>query len=129
MKKVILFDGVCHLCDQSVQFILKHDKEKQFLFASYQGATAMDIQTTFHLYPMQSIALLEGEKIYTESSAVLRITKNLAGIWKVFYVFILVPKPLRDTLYRLIAKNRYKWFGKMESCRLPTKEEKERFLP
>lgn len=128
MEKIILFDGVCNLCDKSVQWVLKRDKNDVFLFAPMQGKTAEGLKIQHKLFHMQSVVLIENEKVYTESTAVLRILKHLRGVWKLLYVFILLPKPLRDSIYRFIAKRRYQWFGKKESCLVPTPQLKNRFL-
>ncbi|MRX73583.1 DUF393 domain-containing protein [Bacillus lacus] len=133
MKKgqlVILFDGVCNFCDQSVQFILKRDKEEVFQFASLQSAYGQKFLEAAHLnqHNFSSMILVEDSSYYMKSAAVLRICKHLKGFYRLLYVLILVPKPLRDYLYDLIANNRYKWFGKKESCSIPSKEVRERFL-
>ncbi|TAF66912.1 MAG: thiol-disulfide oxidoreductase DCC family protein [Cytophagales bacterium] len=128
---IVLFDGVCNLCQGSVQFIIKRDKTSQFQFASLQSAHGQALLAKFSLptKELQSIVLVEGEKCYTHSTAALRIAQQLSGIWKIIgYAGFIVPKPLRDVLYNFIARNRYHWFGKKESCWLPTPELKARFL-
>jgi len=129
-KKIILFDGVCNLCNNSVQFVIRHDKKNQFLFGSFQGETGQEYLRQFKLPSGQfnSFMLLEDDKLYTESTAALRVCKHLDGGWKLFYGFIIVPKFIRDGFYRLIAKNRYKWFGKKEVCWVPAPGLKEKFL-
>ena len=129
-KTIILFDGVCNLCNSSVQFIIKRDKKKQFLFTSLQSDAARDILLQFQLKnsEMHSILLIENEKIYQKSDAILKIVKHLSGMWKMSYGFIIIPKFIRDYVYMLIAKNRYRWFGKREVCMIPTKELQMRFL-
>ena len=129
-KTIILFDGVCNLCNSSVQFIIKRDKKKQFLFTSLQSDAARDILLQFQLKnsEMHSILLIENEKIYQKSDAILKIVKHLNGIWKMSYGFIIIPKFIRDYIYMIIAKNRYRWFGKREVCMIPTKELQMRFL-
>jgi predicted DCC family thiol-disulfide oxidoreductase YuxK len=127
---VILFDGVCNLCNRSVQFIIKRDKKKQFLFASLQGKTGGELLKKFDLPAnvFNSFILIEGENIYSRSTAALRIAKQLGGGWKLLYGFMILPRFIRDAIYNLIAKNRYKWFGKRDECMIPTPELKERFL-
>ena len=130
-NSIILFDGVCNLCNASVQFVIKHDKKKCFLFASLQSDAATKIllqlnQKSFENF--NSIVLIENEVVYFKSDAALRIAKNLNGLIKLCYIFIIIPKPLRDGIYNYIAKNRYKWYGKKESCRLPSPAEADRFL-
>lgn len=127
---VILFDGVCNLCNHIVQFIIKRDKKKQFLFASLQGKTGQDVLKKFNLSAndFNSFIILEGDKIYTRSTGALRMLKKLGGGWKLFYGFIIVPKFIRNAVYNWIARNRYKWYGKRDECMIPTPELKERFL-
>ena len=129
-KPVIFFDGVCNLCNSSVQFILKKDTKNIFLFSSLQSDAAKDILLQYNLenFDLSSIILLDNGIIYQKSTAILKITKRLKGIYKCFYLFIIIPKFIRDAMYSFIAKNRYKWFGKRVSCMLPTKEITLRFL-
>jgi predicted DCC family thiol-disulfide oxidoreductase YuxK len=129
-RPIILFDGVCNLCNSSVQFVLKKDKQKKFLFASLQGKTGQEILRRFSLpaNDFNSFVLAEGNKYYTRSTAVLRMLKLLGGGWKFFYGFIIVPGFIRDAIYNRIARNRYKWYGKKEECWIPTPELRERFL-
>lgn len=129
-KYIILFDGVCNLCTGSVQFVLKRDKKAAFLFGSLQGNAGQGYLKKYQLpaNTFNSFLLIEGEKIYTRSTAALRTAKHLGGGWSLLYGFIIVPKFIRDAVYKLIAKNRYRWFGKKEACWLPTPELRERFL-
>ena len=129
-KKIVLFDGVCNLCSNSVQFILKRDKKNQFYFGSLQGNFGQEMLKKYQLpaSTFNSFMLLEGEKLYTRSSGALRILKHVGGGWGLLYVFIIVPKFIRDGIYNWISKNRYQWFGKKEACWIPKPEWKERFL-
>jgi predicted DCC family thiol-disulfide oxidoreductase YuxK len=129
-KKIILFDGVCNLCNYTVQFVLKRDKKNQFLFGSLQGKYGQEILTKNHLPTdsFNSFMLLEEDRLYTRSSGALRMLKHLGGGWGLLYAFIIVPEFIRDAVYNLIAKNRYKWFGKKEECWVPTPAYKARFL-
>ena len=129
-KKIVLFDGVCNLCSSSVQFILKRDKKDQFLFGSLQGAYGQDVLKKFGMPAdeFNSFMLLEGENLYTKSSGALRMLKHLGGAWSMLYVFMIVPKFIRDAVYNTVAHNRYKWFGKKEECWLPKPEWKKKFL-
>lgn len=129
-KKIVLFDGVCNLCNRSVQFIIKRDRHKQFYFASLQGKTGQQLLEQFHLTAdnLNSFILIENGKLYQKSSAALRITRKLGAAWPLLYGFIIVPPFIRNAVYSLIAKNRYKWFGKSESCMIPAPGLKERFL-
>ncbi|WP_207510200.1 thiol-disulfide oxidoreductase DCC family protein [Longitalea luteola] len=129
-KYIVLFDGVCNLCNRTVQFILKRDKKKRFLFGSLQGKTGQEYLHKYHLPADQfhSFMLIEGNVLYTRSTAVLRLLKHLGRGWQLMYLFIYVPQSIRDGVYRLIATNRYKLFGKKEHCRVPAPGERERFL-
>ncbi|MFZ2429787.1 MAG: DCC1-like thiol-disulfide oxidoreductase family protein [Lutibacter sp.] len=129
-KSIILFDGVCNLCNASVNFVIKHDKKAQFLFASFQSDAAKEILLQFNLenLNLDSIVLIDDGKIYEKSTAILRITRLLDGGFKSLYFFMVIPKSIRDWLYNAIAKNRYKFFGKRERCMIPSLELKNRFL-
>jgi predicted DCC family thiol-disulfide oxidoreductase YuxK len=128
-KPVILFDGVCNLCTGSVQFILKRDNEKRFLFASLQSAYGQDILKQFALPTdvFNSFILLQDGKIFTRSTAALKMFSQLKG-WGWVKILWIFPRFVRDAVYNLIAKNRYKWFGKKEECWVPTPELRARFL-
>jgi predicted DCC family thiol-disulfide oxidoreductase YuxK len=130
MQAIILFDGICNLCNGTVQFILPRDKAERFGFASLQSPKGQEILNTHHLLDtnLDSIVLVENGKIYTHSSAALRIFTQLGWAWKWAYLGYLCPRFLRDAIYRWVAKNRYRWFGKSESCWLPRPEWKGRFL-
>ncbi|MDT8417687.1 MAG: DCC1-like thiol-disulfide oxidoreductase family protein [Lutibacter sp.] len=129
-KSIILFDGVCNLCNASVNFVIKHDKKAQFLFASFQSDAAKEIMLQFNLENLNAdtVILIEGNKVYVKSTAALKIAKHLDGLFKAIYAFIVIPKFLRDWIYSFIAKNRYDWFGKRESCMTTSPELKNRFL-
>lgn len=126
---IVLFDGVCNLCNWAVQFIMDRDREGAFKFASLQSRTAQRLLSDAReLEGIDSVVLVEGGRCYVESSAALRIARRLWGPWKVLYVFIVLPRFLRDAGYRFIAKRRYQWFGKRDQCRVPTPEERGRLL-
>ncbi len=129
-KKIIYFDGVCNLCNASVQFVLKRNTKKNILFTSLQSdaGKAMLLQNNLENKNFSSFVFIDNEKIYLRSSAALQVAKYLRGAWLLLYIFIIVPKFIRDAVYNLIAKNRYKWFGKKEECWIPTKEIMDRFL-
>lgn len=129
-KPIILFDGICNLCNSSVQFIIKRDSKKIFLFSSLQSdaGQAILLQNNLKNLDFNTIVLLEDGVIYEKSTAILKIIRRLSGLYKFFYVFIIVPKFIRDFVYNFISKNRYKWFGKRDSCMIPTKDLKLRFL-
>lgn len=129
-QPVILFDGVCNLCSGFVQFIIKRDKSGKFKFASLQSVYAKDKlkSTGINSDELSTVVFISGNRIYTKSTAALKIAKELGGSWRLLYPLIIIPKFLRDGVYNLIAKNRYKWFGKQESCMLPDPELRSRFL-
>jgi len=129
MERIILFDGVCNLCNSSVQFIIKRDPKGRFKFASIQSETGQSL-LELHGYDKEidSFILIENQKIYFKSSAALMVCRNLNGLWKLLTILRILPAPFRDFFYDVVANNRYKWFGKKESCMLPTKEMKKRFL-
>ena len=127
---VILFDGVCNLCNSFVKFVLKRDKNKIFQFASLQSKYGSGLSAHFNLPSVkpETIILYDGEKILTESDAVIKIASSLDGIWKGVIVLNIFPRFIRNWFYRLVARNRYKLFGKKDQCMVPTEDIKERFL-
>jgi predicted DCC family thiol-disulfide oxidoreductase YuxK len=129
-KPLILFDGVCNLCNGSVQFVIKHDKESKFLFTSLQSDKGQEILKHFGMNTddFDTFILLDKGKIYTKSSGVLKEAAILGGWFKIFTIFYLVPTFIRDLFYSFVAKNRYRFFGKKDSCMIPTPELKARFL-
>jgi predicted DCC family thiol-disulfide oxidoreductase YuxK len=127
-QPIIFFDGVCNLCNGAINFIIDHDKKGYFKFAPLQSGVAKKFVPQSIMENTDSIILLESDKIYSKSTAALRVAKKLDGLWKAMYVLIIFPKFIRDYIYDFIAKNRYKWFGKRETCRMPTEDIKNRFL-
>ncbi|OIK15681.1 thiol-disulfide oxidoreductase [Bacillus sp. MUM 116] len=129
MERIVLFDGVCNLCNQSVQFIIKRDPSGIFKFASLQGERGKRIISDFGIpAELESLILIENEKAYRKSTAALRICGKLNGPWKLFVILMIIPPFIRDYIYDIIAKNRYKWFGRKNSCMLPSPSLKNRFL-
>jgi len=127
---ILLFDGVCNLCNSSVNFIIDRDPKKHFKFAALQsefGQTKLK-ELGFNQEEFDSLVLLSNGKVYRKSSAALRIAKKLKGLWPLLYIFIIIPPFIRHGVYDIIGKNRYKWFGKQDSCRMPTPELKQRFV-
>lgn len=127
---IILFDGICNLCNSAVNFIIKRNKKSRIQFAALQTNSGKQLLEQFNL-PTQSInslILIEKGMVYTQSTAVLKICKHLNGLWPVLYVLIIVPKFIRNGIYQLIATNRYQWFGKQEKCMVPSPELSDRFL-
>lgn len=129
-KQIILFDGVCNFCNFWVNFIIKRDKKDLFRFAALQSDKAREFSAKFNFdtSSMNTFVLIEGEKFFTKSTAALMICKQLNGPIKILSLFIFFPKFFRDFIYDLVAKNRYKFFGQRDSCRVPTEKEKEKFL-
>lgn len=127
---LILFDGVCNFCNSSVNFIIKRDNKNYFKFSPLQSEYSRNVleQSNLSSKDFESIILYENNKLYQKSTAALKIAKHLSGLWNIFYVFIIIPPFIRDFFYDIIAKNRYKWFGKREMCMIPTAEIKEKFL-
>jgi predicted DCC family thiol-disulfide oxidoreductase YuxK len=127
---ILLFDGLCNLCNGSVQFILKRDPNGIFRFASLQSEEAEALLEQYEDKPesLDSVVLLEGEELYARSDAALRVARRLTGLWPLLYAFILIPRPIRDSIYNWIARNRYRWFGKQDQCMMPRPEWKHRFL-
>ncbi len=132
MKKpehpIVFFDGVCNLCNASVDFLIRHDKSGLLRYAPLQGNTARRLLSKQFLELPDSVILYDTGKIYSRSTAALRLVNYLPWPYKILKIGYVIPRFLRDPLYDLIAHNRYRWFGKKETCRLPTSEEKKFFL-
>ncbi|MGI9542775.1 MAG: thiol-disulfide oxidoreductase DCC family protein [Cyclobacteriaceae bacterium] len=128
---IVLFDGVCNLCNGAVNFVIDRDPKKKFVFASLQSFAAQELLKQFHLplSDFKSIVLIKQGVVFDKSNAVLEITRELGSGWPILYAFKIIPKFLRDGLYELIAKHRYKLFGKRDQCRVPTQDLLSRFLP
>ena len=127
---LVLYDGSCNFCDSTVNFIISRDPEGRFHFASLQGQIARDILRQNHLPEEQldSIILVEGGQLYARSTAVLRTIRQLRGLWPLLSIFLLVPAFIRDLVYGIIARNRYRWFGRRDVCRIPDAQVRARFL-
>jgi len=130
MSAIVLFDGVCNFCNGSVNFIIDHDKANYFKFAPLQSEIGQNLLEKHGIdkNEIDSVILIEDEKVFTHSTAALRIARKLDGIWSSFYIFRFVPSFIRDFAYKLFAKYRYKLFGKQDACMLPTPEIRARFL-
>lgn len=127
---ILYFDGVCGLCNRSVDFVLKRDRKQQFLFAPLQGETAAENLCAEELADLNSLVLQTSTGLHRRSAAVVRILWKLGGFWTVLAAMLwLVPLPLRNLGYRAVSAVRYSLFGRKESCRVPAPEERERFLP
>lgn len=127
---VIFFDGVCGLCNRWVDFVLAHDRRRRFRFATLQGETARTWLRAAEGEPLNSVVLVDAEGEHRRSDAVARMLVGLGGCWWIAGVALrTVPRPLRNWGYNLVARHRYRWFGRKETCRLPTADERSRFLP
>lgn len=129
---ILLFDGVCNLCNRSVQFVIRHDRGKVFLFATLQGPFARKVLEGAGLTPVipgatGSVVLLYHDKVYTRSTAVLKTLGLLGWPWKVALIFYIVPVAVRDRVYDWVARNRYRWFGQRDTCMVPTPDLRARF--
>jgi predicted DCC family thiol-disulfide oxidoreductase YuxK len=127
-KDVVFFDGVCGFCNKSVDFLLKVDGGKSLCFAPIQGKTAKLILPAERRENVDTITFYDGHQFYYRTTALLRIAKRLGGIWLVFYPLIVIPAGWRDVAYDWVARRRYRIFGKRDACRMPTPEERARFL-
>ncbi|MCL6260746.1 thiol-disulfide oxidoreductase DCC family protein [Aquiflexum sp. TKW24L] len=127
---IILFDGVCNLCNNAIDFVIKRDKKERFKFGALQDNATKSILKDYKINEayLDSIILIRGDQVFYKSKAALEIARNLGGIWPLLYVFNFIPSAVRDPVYDWIARNRYKWFGKKETCRIPTTKEKRKFL-
>lgn len=130
MGHIILFDGVCNVCTASVQFIMKRDSKANFKFASLQSEAGQQLLEKYGVSKeLDSLSLIEDSgKVYDKSTAALRIGMRLKGGWKLLRLLLIIPAFLRDILYNIFARSRYKWFGKKDECMLPTPEQRERFI-
>ncbi|MFC3415684.1 thiol-disulfide oxidoreductase DCC family protein [Algoriphagus hitonicola] len=129
-KSIIFFDGVCNLCNTSIDFIINRDRKDRFLVGALQDQFSKKILASYQVKAdyLDSLVLLEDEKIFYKSTAALKIAKHLSGLWPALYPLIFLPTWLRDPVYDWIGKNRYRWFGKKNTCRLPSPEEEAKFL-
>jgi predicted DCC family thiol-disulfide oxidoreductase YuxK len=127
---ILLFDGVCNLCNGLVTFILRNDPRHRFRFASLQSPAGQALLARHGLptADLDTVVLIEGSRAFIRSTAVLRTARRMGYLWPLAFVFILIPRPLRDLVYKLIGKNRYRMFGRREACMLPTPDIRARFL-
>lgn len=130
-KKIILFDGVCNLCNGAIQFVIKRDKKDMFRYATLQSKIGEQLiaERAIDTTKVDSIILIEpGVAYFTKSDAALQISKSFGGGWKLLSIFTWIPKSFRDVIYDLIARNRYNWFGRKDACMIPTPELQAKFL-
>ncbi|QDK45289.1 thiol-disulfide oxidoreductase [Bdellovibrio sp. ZAP7] len=129
MRNVVFFDGVCHLCNGFVDAVITRDPQHRFLFAPLQGSTAEALLPAQDRENLDTVIYYESGKIYHRSAAVLKILSGLGGVYGLSRLGWVLPGFIRDSLYKLVAKNRYSWFGKRDFCRLPTPNERTYLLP
>ena len=129
-QSIILFDGVCNLCNSAVIFVIKRDKKNLLRFAPLQSKTAHRLLANYNIQTqgIKSFIFIEEGKLYTQSTAALKVCRYFTGLWPLLYGFIIIPSFARDGLYRWIAKNRYKWFGQKNECMIPTPKLQAKFL-
>jgi predicted DCC family thiol-disulfide oxidoreductase YuxK len=130
MGAIILFDGVCNFCNAAVNWVIERDRAGYFKFAALQSEIGQELSAKHGIdrNETDSVILVEDEKVYTYSTAALRIARKLSGIWSWTYAFIVIPKAIRDLFYKLFARYRYRLFGKQDACMIPTPEIRARFL-
>lgn len=128
--RTIFFDGVCNWCNAWARFTIDHDPHGKFKFGTLQSDTAQQILKNLQLATedFETFLLLEGSRVFTKSTAALRIVRHLTGVWPLLSICILIPRPLRDAVYDYIARHRHKWMGKAEACRIPMPDERGRFI-
>ena len=128
-RVLLLFDGYCHLCNWSVRFVLRFDRKKKFLFSPLSGETGIFYKRRFQIFDeLDSIIVIENDSYLAKSEAIFAILKKLGGLFYFLLIFKVIPKSTRDHLYDWIAKKRYRWFGRRESCLLPNPEQKNQFI-
>ena len=125
---IVFFDGICNLCHHSVRYLIQHDKNKTLKFASLQGENAKKMLQLNDINSLESMVFFDGKELYKKSTAILKLSTALGGWHKLLLVGYILPQFIRDSLYSLVAKNRYRWFGKHTQCALPTAEQRERFI-
>src|SRR5437867_2371378 len=127
---VVLFDGVCNFCNASVRWIIGRDRLERFRFAALQSGIGAKLQRRHGLHPnaLDSLVLIEGDRIYLRSTAALRLVRRMPGVWPVLYALIAVPRPICDFAYDWFARHRYRWFGKRDECMVPSEKVKAKFL-
>jgi predicted DCC family thiol-disulfide oxidoreductase YuxK len=131
-KSILLYDGVCNMCDSTVQFAMKRDRGKRIHYAGLQSSIARQLMAAHNIQvnttELSTVYYIRNNKVYTKSTAILKVCMDLSGAWPLMGVFLIIPKFIRDRAYTFVAANRYRWFGKKDYCVLPSAEEKKLFL-
>ncbi len=126
---MLLFDGVCNLCNGAVDFVLRHERAPTLRFAALQSAAGVELLRAHRLSEaLETMVLVEDGRVSVQSTAALRAARHLRAPWSWAYALLILPRPLRDAVYRIVARNRLRWFGERETCRVPTPELRARFL-
>ncbi len=127
---IVVFDGVCVLCNGWVRFLLRHDRRGHYRFAAMQSEPGRQLLAAHGLDPLDPVSflLVEGERAWTDTDAIARVLAGLGGAWRLSGIVSVIPRTIRDSLYRLGARNRYRWFGRHEQCTVPSPEQASRFL-
>ena len=129
MSAIVMFDGECNFCDASVHFIIKRDPNAYFQFAALQSNAGSELKKKYQIpEQIDSFILIKDNQVYKYSDGALEVCRHLKGLWKMLYILKVVPRPIRNRVYKYIAKNRYKWFGKKDECMVPSPEVRSRFL-
>ena len=130
LDRVIVFDGVCNWCNASVNFTMDHDLQRKFKFGTLQSEAGQRVLEELNLpiKDFNTFLLIEKGRVFAKSTAGLKVVRHLSGLWPILYGCIIIPRPIRDAVYNLIARHRYQWMGKTEVCRVPTNAERERFV-
>lgn len=128
-KHILFFDGYCHFCHGSVQFVQRYDYQKRFFFAPLQGEAAKNVLNLKEGNIPESVVYYRKGKVYYKSTAGLLAAWDMHHIWSLLAILLIVPAPIRNLVYDWIARNRYKWFGKKEHCVIPSDKEKQQYLP
>ena len=129
-QHIVVFDGVCNLCNGSVNFIIKRDPKNKFVFSAVQGDFAQELinKNALNNVGEETFLVVKGDQFFMYSDAALEIAKNLSGLWPLLYTLKILPKFIRDSLYKAVARNRYKLFGRTDTCMVPTEELRSRFI-
>ena len=129
-ERVIVFDGVCNVCNASVNFVMARDPDRKFRFGTLQSEAAQQVLKELEVSTedFETFLLLEDDRVFTKSTAALRVARQLGSLWPLLYALMVIPRPIRDAAYDVIARNRYHWMGKSETCRVPTPTDRERFV-
>lgn len=127
-NQIILFDGVCNVCNGFVQFVIRYDEKQIFRFASQQSDTGHQLLNKHDAPALDSIFLVDGDKVYSKATAILKIVQSFGGGWKLVKILEILPSSVANWVYDVFAENRYKWFGQKEECMIPTPEIRQRFI-